>query len=70
MAVGTAADMMVQPYGALLIGSVAGILSVIGFSIITVGPEWRRGGGRREEMTESGEGGKAMMVAEERHGIS
>ncbi|XP_043231997.1 ammonium transporter Rh type A-like [Amphibalanus amphitrite] len=35
VAVGTAADMMVQPFGAVIIGSVAGVLSVIGFSIIT-----------------------------------
>ena len=36
MAVGTAADMMVQPFGAVLIGSVAGVVSVVGFGIITV----------------------------------
>ncbi|KAF0291416.1 Ammonium transporter Rh type B-B [Amphibalanus amphitrite] len=35
VAVGTAADMMVQPFGAVIIGSVAGVLSVVGFSIIT-----------------------------------
>ncbi|XP_035829381.1 ammonium transporter Rh type B-like [Aplysia californica] len=35
VAVGTSADMMVEPYGALLIGSVAGLLSVIGYKYIT-----------------------------------
>jgi len=35
VAIGTAADMMVQPYGALLVGSIAGTLSVVGFDYIT-----------------------------------
>ena len=33
---GTAADMMIQPWGALVVGSLAGVLSVIGFNYITV----------------------------------
>ncbi len=36
VAVGTSADMMIQPYGALFVGTVAGLLSVIGFRFITV----------------------------------
>ena len=36
VAVGTSADMMIGTYGALLIGSVAGVLSVIGYRYITV----------------------------------
>ncbi|XP_037072671.1 ammonium transporter Rh type A-like isoform X2 [Pollicipes pollicipes] len=35
VAIGTAADMIVQPYGALLVGSVAGALAVVGFQLIT-----------------------------------
>ena len=37
VAVGTSADMMIGTHGALLIGSLAGALSVIGFKYITVG---------------------------------
>ena len=36
VAVGTSADMMINPWGALLIGSVAGALSSIGYRYITV----------------------------------
>ena len=36
VAVGTAADMMIQPWGALVVGSLAGVLSVIGFNYISV----------------------------------
>lgn len=36
VAVGTAANLMVQPYGALIIGAVAGALSVFGYSVLTV----------------------------------
>ena len=36
VAVGTSADMMIHPIGALVIGSLAGILSVVGFKYITV----------------------------------
>jgi len=35
VAVGTMADMVLQPWGALLIGSVAGVLSVLGFTYMT-----------------------------------
>ncbi|CAH1245695.1 RHAG [Branchiostoma lanceolatum] len=35
VAVGTSADMMVHPWGALLIGSLAAVLSVVGYSYIT-----------------------------------
>ncbi|KAI0242302.1 Ammonium transporter Rh type B-A [Lamellibrachia satsuma] len=36
VAVGTAADMMIQPWGALVVGSLAGVLSVVGFNYVTV----------------------------------
>lgn len=36
VAMGTAADMPVHPWGALLIGSVAAIISVLGFKFLTV----------------------------------
>lgn len=36
VAVGTSADMMVQPFGALLIGVAAGIVSVIGYRYVSV----------------------------------
>ena len=36
VAMGTAASMPVQPFGALLIGGCAGILSVVGYSFIKV----------------------------------
>jgi len=36
VAVGTMADMIIQPWGALMIGSLAAILAVIGYSFITV----------------------------------
>ncbi|XP_036623900.1 ammonium transporter Rh type A [Trichosurus vulpecula] len=35
VAVGTCADMAIQPYGAMLIGSIAGIVSVLGFKFLT-----------------------------------
>lgn len=35
VAIGTAADMMVQPWGAALTGIVAGVLSVVGYEFIT-----------------------------------
>ena len=38
VAVGTAADMMIQPWGALVVGSLAGVVSVIGFNYVTVTP--------------------------------
>ena len=36
VAVGTSADMMIHPYGALFIGTLAGTLSVVGYRFITV----------------------------------
>ncbi|CAG5131855.1 unnamed protein product [Candidula unifasciata] len=36
VAIGTSADMIIMPYGALIIGSVAGFLSVIGYKYVTV----------------------------------
>jgi len=36
VAMGSAASMPVEPYGALLVGSAAGILSVLGYSFIKV----------------------------------
>lgn len=36
VAVGTAADMMLYPYGAIAVGIVAGILSVVGYAYIQV----------------------------------
>ncbi|CAH1797861.1 unnamed protein product, partial [Owenia fusiformis] len=35
VAVGTCADMMIEPFGALVIGAVAGTLSVVGYKYIT-----------------------------------
>lgn len=36
VAVGTAANLMVQPVGALIIGSLTGAISVFGYSVLTV----------------------------------
>ncbi len=36
MAIGTAADMMVHPYGALIVGAIAGTVSVLGYRFLTV----------------------------------
>ena len=36
VAVGTMADMMIEPWGAVLIGMVAATISVVGFQYITV----------------------------------
>lgn len=36
VAVGTCADMAIGPYGAMLIGFVAGIISTVGFKYLTV----------------------------------
>ena len=36
VAVGTASDMMINPVGAVIIGTLAGILSVVGYKHITV----------------------------------
>lgn len=36
VAVGTCADMSIEPYGAMLIGLVAGIISTLGFKFLSV----------------------------------
>lgn len=36
VAVGTCADMKIHPYGSLIIGSIAGMVSVLGFRFLTV----------------------------------
>ena len=36
VAVGTCADMEIHPYIAMIIGSVAGMVSVLGFKVLTV----------------------------------
>jgi len=36
VAVGTMADMIIQPHGALLVGALAAVVSVIGYRFITV----------------------------------
>ena len=36
VAIGTAADFLVQPFGALLIGAISGIISVLGFAYVQV----------------------------------
>ena len=36
VAVGSVADMVIQPWGALLIGFCAGFISVVGYRIISV----------------------------------
>ena len=36
VAVGTLANMMIQPWGALLIGILAGAISVVGYTYISV----------------------------------
>ncbi len=35
-AIGTAADMMIHPFGAIVVGSAAGIVSVLGTVYLTV----------------------------------
>lgn len=35
VAVGTSADLLIQPYGAILIGMIAGIVSVLGYAYVT-----------------------------------
>ena len=36
MAIGTAADMMINPFGAMIVGSIAGTVSVLGYRYLTV----------------------------------
>ena len=36
VAIGTCADMQIQPWAAIVIGSVAGIISVLGYTFVTV----------------------------------
>jgi ammonium transporter Rh len=35
VAVGAIADMIIQPFGAMIIGSVSGIISTLGFQFVT-----------------------------------
>ena len=42
VAVGTTANMPLEPWGAIFLGCVAGIVSVVGFKYITVGTHRRR----------------------------
>ena len=35
VAVGTVADMVIQPYGTLIIGTIAGLISTLGFQFLT-----------------------------------
>jgi ammonium transporter Rh len=36
VAIGTAADMMIHPFGAMIVGSIAGTVSVLGYRYLTV----------------------------------
>lgn len=36
VAIGTAADMMIHPFGAMIVGSIAGAVSVLGYRYLTV----------------------------------
>ena len=36
VAIGTAADMMIHPFGAMIVGSIAGVVSVLGYRFLTV----------------------------------
>ena len=36
VAIGACADLMVQPHGALIVGAIAGVISTLGFSYVTV----------------------------------
>ena len=36
VAIGTSADLMTQPFGALLVGTIAGVVSVLGYYYLTV----------------------------------
>jgi ammonium transporter Rh len=36
VAIGTAADMMIHPWGAMVVGSVAGAISVLGYRFLSV----------------------------------
>ena len=36
MAIGTAADMMIHPWGAMIVGAIAGTISVLGYRFLTV----------------------------------
>ncbi len=38
VAVGTSVNMVIEPFGALLIGAISGIISVVGYKYWTVGP--------------------------------
>ncbi len=36
VAIGTAADMMIHPFGAMIVGTIAGTISVLGYRFLTV----------------------------------
>lgn len=36
VAIGTSADLMAQPFGSLLVGTIAGVVSVLGYQYLTV----------------------------------
>lgn len=40
VAIGAIADLFIQPYGSLLVGGFAGILSTAGYAYITVNPSF------------------------------
>lgn len=51
VAVGTAAEMMLMPYGSLIVGFICGIVSTLGFVFLTVRP-------RAEGVMQGGDGGR------------
>lgn len=40
VAVGSVCNLMIQPYGAILIGVLSGLLSVLGYRFLTVSFKW------------------------------
>jgi ammonium transporter Rh len=36
VAIGTSADMMIHPFGAMIVGSISGTVSVLGYRYLTV----------------------------------
>lgn len=38
VAIGAVADLLIQPYGALIVGTVAGAVSVLGYEFVSVKP--------------------------------
>ena len=47
--VGATADMVLQPYGACVAGSIAGIVSTVGYKVIS-GKEGRKDGGKKNHL--------------------